>query len=104
MSLSLLEENLLKQELLRLKEKSLDKANSHFRIIVEYNQTFNRLVVNIKDKWGKYECDDYISSLLMDDRIDRKGFTPEVYKAITEIYKIHEDFLDNLRKRNIQAK
>lgn len=49
---------------------------------------FADVAKRIADTWPYPECKDYLSKLLIQDRIDRKGFPPKVITALMELQEL----------------
>lgn len=82
------------------KENIKNKSNAFYKKIAEINPSFHRINVNIKNKWGSFDCDEYLLSLLIDDRPNRQGFPALVYSSLRELLALHEDYL--LKLKNYQ--
>lgn len=63
--------------------------------------TFSRIKNTIESTWGSSKCRKYLWGLIIDDRPGRdkekaKGFPPQVYAAITNLYSLHDERFPSL--------
>lgn len=47
------------------------------------------VAVKIESNWGTPKCDDLLYEYLIKNRDERKGFCPNVYKEIFNLYVLH---------------
>ena len=47
------------------------------------------VVETIKTMWGHPECDIYLTKIMIQDRDNRHGFKPDVFKALAKILDMH---------------
>lgn len=52
-------------------------------------EAFPHILAKTVELWGKPALDDYLQSLMMPDRVDRKGFPPDVAAAIFRLSFLH---------------
>lgn len=52
-------------------------------------RAFPRIAEKIREDWGKRVLDDYLATLVVDERGSRQGFPPEVLTAILEVARLH---------------
>lgn len=56
---------------------------------------FDRIAVKLRISWGTYECEGYLKKLIVDERGDREGFPPEVFRAIIKLSNGHPTFIES---------
>jgi hypothetical protein len=54
---------------------------------------YTHIIAKIRALWGTKTCDQYLNSLLIDDRGKREGFPPEVSTAIMSLLMANEIFM-----------
>ena len=54
--------------------------------------THPHIALRIKTLWGLLECDKYIAGLLIQDRIDRNGFSEYSMGALIGLQEMHRRF------------
>lgn len=58
-------------------------------ILEQFPRIGNRILL----LWGTVELQNYLHTLIIDERGDRQGFPPPVIEAILQIYKDHEKLI-----------
>jgi hypothetical protein len=59
---------------------------------------YPHIALKLMDLWGTKACQDYLASLICDDRGTRQGFEPQVLQEILMLSSIHEEFPDTTDK------
>lgn len=83
--------------------KNMPSFESAISVINEYG--FSRISENISFLWGEPEIEEYLNSLLISDRVDRKGFPIDVCRALMVIYDLNikrsatDKWIDNIGYR-----